>query len=186
MNLLLVGAASLPIGYMAFGFIALVVPPKCAAPAPASCCRQTCVCFKGLWGPEKRAARSQADEKTLLSLLQTLPVKGQVLIIMGRRHVSVAEILAGARQGGGLRRCTGRAGRGRQHRKSQQVAGDAQVWCAHWPSRLLRARAIQYTSVLGPTASDWLEMHQFGAPSGLLSCNTRVYEEHMPPRRSLG
>ena len=31
MNLLLVGAASLPIGYMAFGFIALVVPPKCAA-----------------------------------------------------------------------------------------------------------------------------------------------------------
>jgi hypothetical protein len=30
MNLLLVGAASLPIGYMAFGFIALVVPPKCA------------------------------------------------------------------------------------------------------------------------------------------------------------
>lgn len=31
MNLLLVGAASLPIGYMAYGFIALVVPPKCAS-----------------------------------------------------------------------------------------------------------------------------------------------------------
>ena len=30
MNLLLLGAASLPIGYMAFGFIALVVPPRCA------------------------------------------------------------------------------------------------------------------------------------------------------------
>ncbi|KAK9843717.1 hypothetical protein WJX81_003528 [Elliptochloris bilobata] len=30
MNLLLVGAASLPIGYMAFGFISLVVPPKVA------------------------------------------------------------------------------------------------------------------------------------------------------------
>ena len=42
MNLLLVGAASLPIGYMAYGFIALVVPPKCASlfaeAEPASAC----------------------------------------------------------------------------------------------------------------------------------------------------
>ncbi|CAL5218887.1 g625 [Coccomyxa viridis] len=30
MNLLLLGAAALPVGYMAFGFIALVVPPKVA------------------------------------------------------------------------------------------------------------------------------------------------------------
>lgn len=28
MNLLLLGAASLPIGYMAFGFVSLLVPPK--------------------------------------------------------------------------------------------------------------------------------------------------------------
>ena len=28
MNLLLLGAAALPVGYMAFGFISLVVPPK--------------------------------------------------------------------------------------------------------------------------------------------------------------
>ena len=28
MNLLLLGAAALPVGYMAFGFVALVVPPK--------------------------------------------------------------------------------------------------------------------------------------------------------------
>ena len=28
MNLLLLGATSLPVGYMAFGFISLLVPPK--------------------------------------------------------------------------------------------------------------------------------------------------------------
>ena len=28
MNLLLLGAGALPVGYMAFGFISLVVPPK--------------------------------------------------------------------------------------------------------------------------------------------------------------
>ncbi|CAL8469950.1 g9492 [Coccomyxa elongata] len=33
MNLLLLGAASLPIGYMAFGFISLLVPPKVAGSA---------------------------------------------------------------------------------------------------------------------------------------------------------
>lgn len=33
MNLLLLGAASLPIGYMAFGFISLLVPPKCVLDA---------------------------------------------------------------------------------------------------------------------------------------------------------
>lgn len=33
MNLLLLGAASLPIGYMAFGFVSLLVPPKCATDA---------------------------------------------------------------------------------------------------------------------------------------------------------
>ena len=49
MNLLLLGAASLPIGYMGFGFISLLVPPKCVP----KCCpavkhlvlKTLCVCM---------------------------------------------------------------------------------------------------------------------------------------------
>jgi hypothetical protein len=45
MNLLLLGATSLPVGYMAFGFISLIVPPKYVPAHARGVATQTLVYF---------------------------------------------------------------------------------------------------------------------------------------------